>query len=67
MIPMETLMPGGLPARMARYFRDNPDEELTFDDAKVKFDCTEKQLANTLVRLRAVRVIETPKIIRAAR
>ena len=67
MTAMHALTPGGLPDKMARYFRDNPDEELTFDDAKVKFDCTEKQLQNTLARLRAVRVIETPKIIRAAR
>ena len=58
---------GGLPERIAQYFAVNRDEELLYEDALVKFDCTPKQLLTTLARLRAIGAIETPKIIRAAR
>ena len=58
---------GGLPERIAQYFSINRDEELLYEDALVKFGCTPKQLLTTLARLRSLGVIETPKIIRAAK
>lgn len=61
------LIGGYLPQRIVDFFAENPDEELTMNDAMVKFDCTSRQLHETLIRLRSVGVIETPKLIRRAR
>ena len=44
----------------------NADEELTYQDARVKWDCSKKQLEAAVHKLRRLGKIETPKLIRVA-
>lgn len=63
---MQTLRRNGLPQRLADFFRDNPGEELLYEDARIKFDCTAQQLSDALGRLRAVGGgVESVHVIRA--
>ena len=45
----------------------NADEELTYRDALAKWGISQKQLENAVFKLRRKGLIETPKLIRAAR
>lgn len=37
--------------RIAAFFRDNPDEELTFEDIAVKFSCTKQNASMAISRI----------------
>lgn len=58
---------GRMPERIAQFFADNPDEELTYEDARAKWGLTKAQLHETLTRLRSLQCVETVQLIRAKR
>jgi hypothetical protein len=41
--PLGSFTPGSLQNRIRQFFIANPDEELTYRDMAVKFDCTTEQ------------------------
>ena len=61
------LTTGRVPERIAQYFADNPDEELTMEDARLIFDLKKVSLHETLCRLRALGIVETVHLVRAKR
>ena len=58
----EPTKPGeGLGAQLLAFFEANPDEELTFEDAKVKFDTDSHNLSSTLSYLKARGLLDTQR------
>lgn len=61
-----TLHAGSPPSRLAKYFADNPDEELTPAQAAIKFGSSERAVMMAVARavlkgeLEYVRVIRLP-------
>lgn len=45
--------PNSTESRLERFFRDNPDEELSVNDIMDKFDCTRAAATQAVSRLRA--------------
>lgn len=66
MSAMHSVHPEGLPGRIKAFFERSPTEELTIEDAMVKFDCDAQQLSDALARLRAVKAVEVVRVIRRA-
>lgn len=64
MTGMGAFKPCALPQRIADYFVRNPNEELSHDDACIKFNCTKRGLSAALVRLRARGSVESVRVIR---
>lgn len=63
---IQTLHPNYLPYRLAEFFENNPDEELTYEDARIKFGCTQQQLTFALARCRSAgKNVEAVHVIRA--
>ena len=62
--PYGNLKPEFLPARIVEFFERNPNEELTHDDACVKFGCDMKQLTNALIRLHSLKRVESVRLVR---
>jgi len=58
--------PKTVPAKLREFFKRNPDEELTTDDIRVKFDLNERQLHDLLhyLRKRGEIEVETVRIVR---
>lgn len=61
------LVPGSNTHRIAEFFARNPEEELSTEDARVKFDLNADQLRNALRTLRAHGLVESFHMIRAKR
>jgi hypothetical protein len=53
-----------LRGRVAKFFLDNPDEELTYDLGCIKFSCSRSSLEHVVFVLREERIIETVHVIR---
>lgn len=51
-------------SRMERYFVDNDDEELTYADAREKFQCSQSAIENAVTALRKAGTIESVHVIR---
>lgn len=66
MSAMHSVHPEGLPGRIKAFFERSPTEELTIEDARVKFDCDAQQLSDALAKLRAVKAVEVVRVIRRA-
>jgi hypothetical protein len=49
---------------MLQFFLDHPDEELTYEIARAKFDCTRSSVEHAVLALREDRIIETVHVIR---
>lgn len=64
MSALHSVHPLSLAGRIKAFFDNNPDEELTIEQARIKFDCEAQQLSDALARLRAVKAIEVVRIIR---
>ncbi len=54
-----------LAERLKAFFRDNPEEELTWSDASQKFGYSLDVVRATVYRLQAKGEIETVRVIRA--
>jgi hypothetical protein len=53
-----------LPDRLARFFEENPDEELTIEMAVVKFNAERGSIQSALNRLMSVGILESVRVIR---
>jgi hypothetical protein len=49
---MRGRQPGGVGARLLRFFADNPHEELTMADMQLKFGCGSQTLRSAIRNLR---------------
>lgn len=58
------LRPDGLASRVLAYFERNPDEELTIEQAAVKFDAPVPTVRNALRYLRELGKIENVRVVR---
>lgn len=56
--------PSSLVRRMEEFFANNPDEELSYDDAKVKFGGKAPALRMAVMKLKAEGKIECFRVIR---
>ncbi len=54
---------GSLADRLMAFFRANPLEELTYGDIMTKFEVTYTNVADTLRRLRAAKLIEVTRTL----
>ena len=61
----ENYRPNSLTARVRRFFKDNPDEFLSYADMQAKFDCTYQQASEVVHRLSKEQSIESINFIRA--
>ena len=51
-----------LTERIAEFYRDNPDEELTYPQMRAKFGCTIEQLAAALSALKSRDILHTASL-----
>jgi len=57
----------GLPFRLATYFRNNPEEWLTYEDICAKFECSRAMAQHAVSALKVDRRIRCDYVIRAAK
>lgn len=62
---MGTKIGHGAFSRLRKFLRDNPDEELTFEQAMQKFGCSQRDLSCALWMLKARDEVEVVRVIRA--
>jgi hypothetical protein len=60
-----SIKPGSISDRFSRYFAENPDEELTLDDAALKFGIgNRKVLCQAILKLKRKGLIDVCYVIR---
>jgi hypothetical protein len=57
----------GLGTKLMQFFKANPDEELTYDDAVAKFGCTPRLLSATVYNLVRDQKLERVTVVRVKR
>lgn len=56
--------PESLFSRLRQFYEDNPDEELSFADAALKFGATRRNVESVVEQLRKLGVLESVHVIR---
>jgi len=54
----------GTTAAVRRFFKDNPGEELTYDDMRVKFDLSDRELYRLAREMRKEGLVEVVHVVR---
>lgn len=59
--------PNSLMGRIERFFDDNPNEILTYDDMEIKFGCTRQQAQGAVAHLRNRGAVATAQVVMRAK